>query len=167
MDTDLAAPSRERAAAGPAGVSSAAVLGGRLRVAKEGARRRGFALSSSKGRRRSVFVAVVVGLFAVAAVSAADRGPKSPPYALIIGTVWHANGQPAPGVTVKIRHVSDKNRHWELISNSQGEFAQRVPAGSADYIVAVKPNGRKKTPTEVTVHIRNDEPQNVSLRLLE
>jgi hypothetical protein len=167
MGTDLAAPPLERAAAGPVGVSSAAVLGGGLRVAKEGARRRGLALSSLKGRQRSVFVAVVVGLFAVAGVFAADRGPKPPPYALIIGTVWHANGQPAPGVAVKIRHVSDKNRHWELISNSQGEFAQRVPAGSADYIVAAKPKGRKKMPTETTVHIRNDERQDVSLRLLE
>jgi hypothetical protein len=121
--------------------------------------------------RTRLFVAVVVGLFAlagwVAGVSAADRGPKPSPYALIIGSVWHANGQPAPGITVKIRHVSDKNRHWETISNSQGEFAQRVPAGAADYIVAVKPKGRKKTPTETTVHIKNNEPEDVSLRLLD
>jgi hypothetical protein len=101
-----------------------------------------------------------------AGVSAADRN-KVTPNALIVGTVWRANGQPAPGITVKIRHAEDRNRHWELISNSQGEFAQRVPAGIADYIVAAKPKKGKKTGPEVTVHIRNDERQDVRLYLTE
>jgi hypothetical protein len=66
-----------------------------------------------------------------------------------------------------IRRADDRKRHWELLSNSRGEFAQRVPAGSADYIVAAKPKGRKKTLTQITVHVRNEERQDVSLRLLE
>jgi hypothetical protein len=102
----------------------------------------------------------------VTGVSAEDR-TKPAPYALIIGTVWHGNGQRAPGVAVKIRRADDPKRHWELISNSWGEFAQRVPAGSADYIVTAKPKGRKKVLTEAPVHIRNDERQDVNLRLVE
>ena len=59
------------------------------------------------------------------------------PYALIFGTVWGPDNHPAYGITVRIRRSTDKPKkvRWELYSDHHGEFAQRVPAGEADYIV--------------------------------
>ena len=97
---------------------------------------------------------------------------KQKPYALIFGTVWDPSGQPIYGVKIKIRRADEKKVRWELYSNHTGEFAQRVPAGKADYIVwaDVKgyklPNGRKLKPgSEVTVHIDDDERSDIGLHL--
>ncbi len=97
------------------------------------------------------------------------------PYALIFGTVWDPEGHPLYGVTVKIRRADDKNEkkaRWELYSNHTGEFAQRVPAGKADYIVWADVKGYKlqsgkklKPGAEVTVHIENEERSDIGLHL--
>jgi hypothetical protein len=101
--------------------------------------------------------------------------PEKPkPYALIYGTVWDPDGHPLYGVTVKIRLASDKKKktRWELYSNHTGEFAQRVPAGKADYIVTADvkgyktPNGKRLKPApEVAVHIEEDERSDIGLHL--
>ncbi len=39
------------------------------------------------------------------------------------------------GVPIKIRRATDKKAKWELVSDSNGEFAQRVPPGKMDYII--------------------------------
>jgi hypothetical protein len=111
----------------------------------------------------------------VAPVSAHASGPeKAPPkpYAIIFGTVWGPDGHPLYGVTVKIRPAGEKKARWELHSNHTGEFAQRVPAGKADYIVWADtrgyklPSGRKLKPgSEVSVHIDNDERSDIGLHL--
>ena len=61
----------------------------------------------------------------------------------------------------------------ELYSDHAGEFAQRVPAGKADYIVWVDtkdyrlPSGKHLKPgTEVTVHIEKDERSDLGLHLI-
>jgi hypothetical protein len=68
------------------------------------------------------------------------------------------------GVNVKIRRADQKKARWNLYSDHHGEFAQRVPAGRADYIVwadlkGYKPPDGKKLAAgaEVTVHVENDE----------
>ena len=107
------------------------------------------------------------------AVNARAGGREKPkPYALIFGTVWDPGGHPLYGVKVKIRPADEKKARWELYSNHTGEFAQRVPAGKADYIVwaDVKgyklPSGRRLKPgPEVTVHIDNDERSDTGLHL--
>ncbi len=107
------------------------------------------------------------------AVNARAGGREKPkPYALIFGTVWDPGGHPLYGVRVKIRRADEKKARWELYSNHTGEFAQRVPAGKADYIVwaDVKgyklPSGRRLKPgPEVTVHIDNDERSDIGLHL--
>jgi hypothetical protein len=100
--------------------------------------------------------------------------PKEKPYALIFGTVWGPDDQPIYGVQVKIRRASDKPRkvRWELYSDHHGEFAQRVPAGEADYILSADlkhfktPDGKPlRLPKEVTVHIYHDERQDTGLHL--
>ncbi len=106
-----------------------------------------------------------------AQVSAREK-PK--PYALIFGTVWDPDGRPLYGVKVKIRRANDKDKkaRWELYSNHTGEFAQRVPAGQADYIVWADVKDYKlssgkplKPGSEVAVHIDDDERSDIGLHL--
>jgi hypothetical protein len=96
-------------------------------------------------------------------------------YALIFGTVWGPDNRPIYGVKVKIRRAPDKHAKWELMSDHEGEFAQRVPVGKADYVVWVDAkdlkgfrlaDGRQLQPdTEVTVQITYDERQDIGVHL--
>jgi len=93
-------------------------------------------------------------------------------YALIFGTVWGPDNRPVYGVKVLIRRSDQKKPKWELYSNRTGEFAQRVPAGRADYIIqtdakSVKAiSGNKLHPgSEVTVHIVAEERIDIGLHL--
>ncbi len=115
-------------------------------------------------------------LFALGGPSPFAAAPKqlkpNQPYALIFGTVWGPDDRPVFGVPVKIRRAQDKRARWELYSNHRGEFAQRVSAGKADYVVWAdlknfKPtDGRLLHPgQEVPVHVENDERVDVSLHL--
>lgn len=93
---------------------------------------------------------------------------KANDYALIYGTIWGPDNQPVAGVPVKIRRASDKKPKWELVSDRSGEFAQRVPVGTQDYIVQADikvPKGEAKP--HVTVHIDNNERADISLHLTE
>ncbi len=126
--------------------------------------------------RRSFLLASAIILL-VAAVgrpisTRAGEPGKEKPYALIFGTVWDPNGHPLYGVRVKIRRADQKKAHWELYSNHTGEFAQRVPAGKADYVVWADlkgyklPSGKRlQAGPEVTVHIDNDERSDIGLHL--
>ena len=96
------------------------------------------------------------------------------PYALIFGTVWGPDNRPVYGVTVKIRRATDKPKkvRWEVYSDHHGEFAQRVPAGEADYVLWTDLKGFKPVEgkpfhlvQEVTVHIYNDEREDTGLHL--
>jgi hypothetical protein len=85
---------------------------------------------------------------------------------LIIGTVWGPDDRPVAGILIKIRRATDKKAKWELVSDSRGEFAQRVPAGTQDYIIQADikmPKGQVKP--EITVQIENDERKDVGLHL--
>lgn len=93
-------------------------------------------------------------------------------YALIFGTVWGPDNHPVYGVRVYIRRSSDKKPKWELYSDHAGEFAQRVPAGKADYVLSVDRKGLKTTDgqslhlaQEVTIHVEYDERVDTGLHL--
>jgi hypothetical protein len=104
---------------------------------------------------------------------AASKQPKGEkPYAVIFGTVWGPDDRPIYGIKVRIRRAQDKKPKWELYSDHNGEFAQRVAAGEADYILSIDAKGAKLTdgsrlflPKEVTVHIYNDEREDTGLHL--
>jgi len=87
------------------------------------------------------------------------------PYALIFGTVYAPDERPAYGVRVKIRRADQKKAQWELYSDHRGEFAQRVPAGAADYIVWAEPADKHAAKPEVKVHVENDERVDIGLHL--
>jgi hypothetical protein len=125
------------------------------------------------------FSLVVLCLVAVSicAANAVPPGPaleKRPdkPYALIFGTVWGPDDHPLYGVKVKIRRADQNKAHWELYSDHNGEFAQRLPAGKADYLVWADLKGYKSPSgkelhqaSEAKVHVDNDERQDVGLHL--
>jgi len=80
--------------------------------------------------------------------------------------VWGADDRPATGVPVTIRRATDKKPKWELVSDSRGEFAQRVPPGKQDYIVRADiktPKGEAQP--EVTVQIEGNERKDIGLHL--
>ena len=107
-------------------------------------------------------------------VSAQQVKPGQP-YALIFGTVWGPDDRPVYGISVRIRRSTDKPKkvRWELTSDHHGEFAQRVPAGEADYILSADLKGVKtkdgkpvRLVQEVTVHVYNDEREDTGLHLI-
>ena len=125
-----------------------------------------------------VLAAVLLLAGAAPPLAQARRDQREKAYALIFGTVWGPDNRPVYGVKVRIRRTSDKKTRWQLISDHNGEFAQRVPAGTADYVVSadVKRTGFKPKSdnslqgapdrSEVTVHIQNDERIDVGLHLM-
>jgi len=104
--------------------------------------------------------------------SKSDGTDSRKPYALIFGTVWGPDDRPVYGVKVLIRRVDQKKAKWELYSDHQGEFAQRVPATKADYLVWPDLKGFKSLTEKplqpcapVTVHIEYDERADIGLHL--
>ena len=92
--------------------------------------------------------------------------PSKYDYALIYGTVWGPDNHPVAGVPIKIRRAQDKKAKWELVSDSHGEFAQRVPPGAQDYIIEADikmPKGQPKP--QAQAHIDNNERQDISIHL--
>jgi hypothetical protein len=120
------------------------------------------------------FLLIVLSLstLAVRASAGAKQPKQKKDYAVIVGTVWGPDDRPIYGVKVKIRRAQDKKAKWELYSDHHGEFAQRLPTGTADYVVTAdlkdfKPNDGKPLHAvqEVTVHIDNDERVDIGLHL--
>ncbi len=123
-------------------------------------------------RQTAVGLAAVVLLWSASAGVAAPSPPaekekkKEKPYALIFGTVFGPDSRGVAGVKVKIRRSDQKKAKWELYSDSRGEFAQRVPAGKADYVIWADLPGPKDQPRqEVTARVENDERVDIGLHL--
>jgi hypothetical protein len=122
-----------------------------------------------------VFFFTALGTHLVSPAIAASGSKKLKPkdsYALIFGTVWGPDNRPVYGVPVQIRRVPNKKPTWELISDHVGEFAQRVPAGKADYVLSTDLKGVKTTDgqrlhlaEEVTIHVEYDERVDTGLHL--
>lgn len=83
-------------------------------------------------------------------------------YALLFGTVFDENGRLVRGAEARVRQKEGK-RHWEATSDNQGEFAVRLPAGSAVYIVEATAPGFTRDSKEVS--FTGDERQDVVLRI--
>ena len=114
-----------------------------------------------------------VGLFVPERAACSQQDPRKP-YALIFGTVWGPDDHPVYGVHVKVRRADQKRAKWDLYSDHRGEFALRLPAAKADYVVSTDLKGFKSLngkqlhlTEEVTVHIEADERQDIGLHLKE
>jgi hypothetical protein len=121
-----------------------------------------------------VFLISTSTLRLLPAVHAAANSKLKPTddYALIFGTVWGPDDRPVYGIKVEIRRAPGKKPHWELYSDHSGEFAQRVPAGEADYVISADLKGVKTKDGQpvhlqqpVTVHVEYDERVDMSLHL--
>ncbi len=129
--------------------------------------------------RKLSFHAIVVALILLPTLRSqdamlADQKSRGKPYAVIVGTVWGPDDRPVYGVKVNIRKSTDKPNkvRWEVYSDHHGEFEQRLPAKEAEYIVWADLKGYKPEDgkplhlsKEVTVHIYNDERQDIGLHL--
>lgn len=104
-------------------------------------------------------------IFAGALALGAAQKPSPHPYALIFGTIYNANDTPARGVRIKILRDGEK-KPVEVMSDNNGEFAHRFPAGKADYTVwADLKDKQVAEKTRVKVHVENDERQDLTIHL--
>ena len=116
-------------------------------------------------RHRAAALVAIASMLAASCLATVEDKKKRElePYALLFGTLYGPDQRPAFGVKIKIRRADQKKAKWELFSDHQGEFAQRVPAGKADYIITADVKGNPKP--ELTVHVDNDERKDFVLRL--
>ena len=108
----------------------------------------------------------VLAASAFGASAVATAAPA--PYALIFGTLWGPGERPVYGVRMKLRRAGERKFRWEAISDHRGEFAFRVPAIKADYILVpdAKPPQGKPLP-ETSIHVEGDERVDIGVHLQE
>ena len=123
-------------------------------------------VTTDRARLALTALLLAAGLLLALPSSAAPKHEEKP-YALIAGTVWTPNDLPAYGVKVKIRREDQSKAKWEVYSDHHGEFAQRVPAGDADYFLWADVKTKDGKKPETKVHVENDERVDVSLHLTE
>lgn len=117
---------------------------------------------------RRLLLAFLIGWLAGTAFAAGRDDPKKEkqavrPYALIFGNVFDPAGRLFTGAEVEIRREGERKARWETRSDSRGEFAVRLPAGPARYIITLRAKGFAE---EVrTVAVENEERIDLSFRL--
>jgi len=134
----------------------------------------------SKNTAACLAICVLLTLLPSKVAASKDKPKKEKPYALIFGTAYGPNDRPLYGVKITIRPQKKKHPSWDLISDHRGEFAQRVPAGTNDYLVHGeaeyapmgddgKPQLSKKVRLkgETRVHVDNEERRDISVHLTE
>jgi hypothetical protein len=134
----------------------------------------------SRNTAACLAMCVLLALLPSSVAASKDKPKKEKPYALIFGTAYGPNDRPLYGVKITIRPQKKKHPSWELMSDHRGEFAQRVPAGTNDYLVRGeaeyapvgddgKPQLSKKVRLkgETRVHVDNEERRDISMHLTE
>jgi hypothetical protein len=117
------------------------------------------------GAALALLVAVTFAPLAILA-QPQSRSHLHDPYAVLSGTLYGSDNRPVYGVRLTIRRVDQKKPKWEVMSDHSGEFAQRVPAGAADYVITAEIKTHKgEAKPQVTVHVDNDEIKDFSLHL--
>lgn len=134
----------------------------------------------SRNTATCLAICVLLTLLPSKVAASKEKPKKEKPYALIFGTAYGPNDRPLYGVKITIRPQKKKHPSWDLISDHRGEFAQRVPAGTNDYLVHGeaeyapmgddgKPQLSKKVRLkgETRVHVDNEERRDISVHLTE
>ena len=115
---------------------------------------------------RAAAALLLAALLTVAAGPAEkDKKKKSKfvPEAVVAGTVFQENGfllRGARVVAINVEHPKDKK---ESVTDLQGEFAVRVPAGKGKYKVEASAPGF--APESKTVEVAGDERLDLTFRL--
>ena len=128
-------------------------------------------------RRLAPVLSLLLLAAATCGPASADKKPEKH-YGLIYGTVFGPDQHTFYGAKVKIQRADKKGEHWELYSDHQGEFAQRVPPGPTDYVVTAEAEVEMKLPGEkhskkaklhgeAKVHIEQEERVDISVHLTE
>ena len=89
----------------------------------------------SRNKAACLAMRVCLVLFSTSVAASNYKPKKEKPYAQIFGTAYGSNDRPLYGVKITIRPEKKKHPSWELMSDHRGEFAQRVPAGTNDYLI--------------------------------
>ena len=134
----------------------------------------------SRNTAAFLVMCVPLALFSTSVSATKDKPTNEKPSALIFGTAYGPNDRPLYGVKITIRPEKRKHPSWELMADHRGEFAQRVPAGTNDYLVRgeaeyapVGDDGkpqlskRMRLKGETRVHVDNEERRDISLHLTE
>jgi len=125
------------------------------------------AITRRRWLRLTVAPAVLVP-WLLACVSPAAYAETPQPYALIFGTLWDPGDRPAYGVRLKLRRADEKRFRWEAVSDHRGEFAIRVPAAKADYVLVPDVKRAKNKPLpETRIHVESDERIDIGVHLQE
>lgn len=134
------------------------------------------------GHTAIVWLALLVCLAWLQPLALTEKKQEKPEksYGLIFGTAYGPDDHPLYGVKITIRPEGKKHPSWDLFSDHRGEFAQRVPAKPADYMITGEveyaPLGedgkpqmskKKKLKGETKVHIEGEERQDIGLHLTE
>jgi hypothetical protein len=118
--------------------------------------------------RKLPAVAVALLLWLPVCAAPAACSPKPAAYALIFGTLWCPGERPVYDVRLKLRRAGEEKFRWEAFSDHHGEFAIRVPAAKADYVLVPDlKHGKDKPLPETRIHIENDERVDIGVHLQE
>ncbi len=97
------------------------------------------------------------------AASAERKKPKVVPQAILFGNVFQENGFSLRGARVVVINADHPKDRKETVTNVQGEFAVRVPAGKAKYTVEVSAEGF--APQMKAAEVTGDERIDMTFRL--
>ena len=118
----------------------------RTKRRKTGSSLVGSKLVGSKLVGSKLAVLLLCGLLSSAA------GKKPEPYAVVAGTVFREDGFSLPGASVTLLPKdAPKGKKLEAMSDARGEFAFRVPAGAAAYVVKAARKGFQPAEKEASV----------------
>jgi hypothetical protein len=95
---------------------------------------------------------------------AVELAPEQPPYAVLRGSVFTADGFSLPNASVVIERISEGRRFKrETTSRDGGEFAFRLPPEKANYRITASARGIE--PASKEMEIDGDEVRQIALSL--
>jgi hypothetical protein len=97
--------------------------------------------------------AILLALLALCCPANSTAEKKA--YALVFVTAYDAAGHNVYGAEVKVRRIDKNKPSWSGFTDHSGEFAQRVPAGPADYIVYVESRDKHATSAAIAAAERS------------
>jgi Carboxypeptidase regulatory-like domain len=105
--------------------------------------------------RRGATFAVVALLCGAAFLQAASKKKDREAVAVVVGTVFMSGGHSLPGAKVEAVAQGDPKVKGSAFSDAQGDFAIRVPAGNATYLLTASAKGFQ--PAQKTVEVYENE----------